>query len=232
MQKKHSTRRKQRPPLKKEHYETYWLVLWSLDYEDKDEPAGGYKKIHLDEWGSRAVRRQLRRLARLAGVPEREKPSKTFDDALKAVYMREREDASFDTGPAFRSAERIRRMIEPYAEERDRELEQMRVARNDGERVMVEAAREFGTEAIEELLRLVAEGGHSKGEILRRVRALIRKKDDDGRRVDELRERLRELEAEGEAHNESAVFKLRREIYDLEHPADDWNDWSAWEEDE
>ncbi len=42
--------------------------------------------------------------------------------------------------------------------------------------------------------------------------------DEDGSgRIAELRDRLRELKDEGEAHNESAQFRLEREIYDLEH---------------
>lgn len=91
---------------------------------------------------------------------------------------------------------------------------------------LLAAVRHFGPVAIEELLRLVAEGEHSKAEILRRVRKLIKKPEKDGR-VEELRERLRELRNEGEAHNESGIFKLEREIYDLERgaKAGDWPDW-------
>ncbi|HEX7318652.1 MAG TPA: hypothetical protein VF297_32385 [Pyrinomonadaceae bacterium] len=103
---------------------------------------------------------------------------------------------------------------------------------SDEEReTLLASVREFGPDAIGELLRLIAEGNHSKSEILRRVRKLI-KKPEAGKRIEELRERLRELKDEGEAHNESGIFKLEREIYDLEHPeeASDWNDWSKWEE--
>jgi hypothetical protein len=92
---------------------------------------------------------------------------------------------------------------------------------------LLAAVRQWGPDAVEELLRLVAEGGHSKAEILRRVRKLIKNSPTDAR-IEELRERLRNLRDEGEAWNESGVFQLEREIYDLEHadttPADEWPD--------
>jgi hypothetical protein len=230
MQKKNTTRRKARPKLTHQHYAIYWLILWSLDYEGKEEPGGAFRKLSLPDYTSADVRRQLKRLARLAGVPEQQKASKTFDDAMKAIYLRARAEADFDTGPAFRIAERIKGRIAPYEATRRAEANE---PLNSGEQTVIAAARDFGPEAIEELLRLVAEGGHSRGEILRRVRKLIKQKDDTDERLEELRERLHDLEEEGEAHNEAGVFKLRREIYDLEHPEearDDWNDWSAWEE--
>jgi hypothetical protein len=43
----------------------------------------------------------------------------------------------------------------------------------------------------------------------------------DQNRITERRRRLQELLDEGEAHNESNIFRLEREIYDLEHPTDD-----------
>lgn len=65
----------------------------------------------------------------------------------------------------------------------------------------------------------------------RGARKPIKKPKMDGR-VEEMRARLRNLLDEGEAHNESGIFKLEREIYDLERAGDgaDQNDWSAWEE--
>jgi hypothetical protein len=55
------------------------------------------------------------------------------------------------------------------------------------------------------------------------------KRDDLPPRLRSLRNALRLLREEGEAHNESGVFRLEREIYDLEHadttPADDWPEW-------
>jgi hypothetical protein len=46
-------------------------------------------------------------------------------------------------------------------------------------------------------------------------------------RISELRSHLQALKDEGEAHNESGVFKLERAIYDLERsaPDDEWPDW-------
>ncbi|HEV7889440.1 MAG TPA: hypothetical protein VGP08_02320 [Pyrinomonadaceae bacterium] len=53
--------------------------------------------------------------------------------------------------------------------------------------------------------------------------------DDPPPRLASLRNALRRLTEEGEAHNESAAFLLKREIYDLEHrdttPGSEWPDW-------
>jgi hypothetical protein len=45
-------------------------------------------------------------------------------------------------------------------------------------------------------------------------------------RIEHLRQQLRRLKDEGECHNESGVYRLEREIYDLEHEtdADVWPD--------
>lgn len=235
MPNKNNTRRKARPKLNKEHYATYWLLFHAFDYDER--PANAFVKIAVtDNRDARYVFRRVRALAKLAGITHElgTSPasnisgaliSKVFDDAMKAVYIRAKARASYDTTPAFQIAERIKHTLEMYARSHDDGQEHD----EEGERVIKGAVERFGPDAVEELLKLVSEGGHGKREILRRVRRLIKKKDETSERVEELRERLRELRDEGEAHNESAIFKLEREIYDLEHksatPDEEWPEY-------
>jgi hypothetical protein len=163
MRQKPAARRKPRPPLNAKHYEIYWMLVWSLDCEGKEEPGGQFRKIDLTEREAASVRRCLRRLAELAGVEERKKPSKNLDDALKAVYLRSRAEAEYDAGPAFRLAERIRKLIAPFKEEVDRRIAERH------EREVQRPARE----ARERRIRIDS------------LRASLRKLDEEGEAHDE-----------------------------------------------
>lgn len=228
---KQSARRRtpKRPKLRGEHYATYWLILYAFDYTNR---GGGFDPtIHMSEWDAKYVRGCIQRLARIAGVThDKPKLSTVYDDAMKAIYMRVAAESSYDTSPAFRCSERIRQTIE---RNKPKHEEQTGADVSEEERTIIRRGLEMlGYEGMLETMQKLKDG-EPPAEVFRRMVQLKReqargKKNADD--IDALRERLRELEEEGEAHNESGIFALRRKIYDAEH-ADAPDDWSEWEED-
>jgi hypothetical protein len=299
MPNKNATRRKYRPQLNQEHYAIYWLLLHAFECDD-EKPGDWPVKINITAHGhADYVWGRVRALAKLAGITHdlatspratngKAKISIVFDDAMKAVYMRAKEDEAYDAAPAFRIAERMTTVLSIYEREREERRGQTQDARKrekmsgkskpiyvlvvsddtlhnlglvKGEEADVYEVKDLKLgeagaverrgEDIPYCGRVVASDADSitikasaetwtipRAEIARlgRVDHLSPRKGDAlseaGRKlVNKLRGALEDIDGEDDQILRcSARYLLEKKIFDIEHPAVDANDWSAWEE--
>jgi hypothetical protein len=104
-------RKPYRPQLNRDHRGVYFSVARVLDRPHVD-PANGYFAPDLTPEATAEAADSITRLCAFAGVPRSH--SKAFDDALKAVYVRERAgEQGFDPAPAYQFASRVGGLLNP-----------------------------------------------------------------------------------------------------------------------
>jgi hypothetical protein len=115
---KNNTRRRKpyRPQLNREHRGIYFFIARTLD-RPKIDPNQGYFAPEMSDEAAAEAKDCVTRLCEHAGVRRSRNAARSFDDAMKAVYLRERAgEKGFDAAPAYQLAARIGELLGPVDE--------------------------------------------------------------------------------------------------------------------